>query len=109
MQLEISALERELEDSLFNHDSLTGAITRFGILPTLREQQALVKRHAHFCYIALMDLDNFKTLNDLYGHAAGDQVLDCFASLATTVLSFHAVSSRSGHHALYRARLFTIA
>ena len=75
MQLEIAALERELEDSLFNHDSLTGAITRFGILPTLREQQALVKRHAHFCYIALMDLDNFKTLNDLYGHAVGDQVL----------------------------------
>ncbi|OIR09796.1 diguanylate cyclase YdeH [mine drainage metagenome] len=75
LRLEIFALERELENSLFNHDSLTGAITRYGILPTLREQQELVKRHAQLCYIAMMDLDNFKAVNDLHGHAAGDTVL----------------------------------
>jgi diguanylate cyclase (GGDEF)-like protein len=75
LRLEISALERELENSLFNHDALTGAITRYGILPTLREQQELVKRHAQLCYIAMMDLDNFKAVNDLHGHAAGDKVL----------------------------------
>lgn len=75
LRLEISALERELEDSLFNRDALTGAITRFGILPTLREQQELAKRHAQLCYIAMMDLDNFKAINDLHGHPAGDKVL----------------------------------
>ena len=75
LRLEMSSLERELENSLYNHDALTGAITRFDILPTLREQQELVKRHAQVCYIAMMDLDNFKAINDLHGHAAGDQVL----------------------------------
>lgn len=75
LRLEISAMQRELEDSLFNHDSLTGAITRFGILPALREQQELVKRHAQLCCIVMMDLDRFKSINDLHGHLAGDQVL----------------------------------
>ncbi|BBI99193.1 hypothetical protein FGKAn22_08860 [Ferrigenium kumadai] len=75
LRLEIAALERELEDSLYNHDSLTGAITRFGILPTLREQQELIKRETQLCCIAMMDLDNFKAVNDLHGHLVGDQVL----------------------------------
>lgn len=75
LRLEISSLERELENSLFNHDSLTGAITRYDILPTLREQQQLVKRHAQTCFLAMMDLDNFKAVNDLHGHTAGDRVL----------------------------------
>ena len=75
LRLEMTSLERELENSLYNHDALTGAITRFDILPTLREQQELVKRHAQICYVAMMDMDNFKAINDLHGHAAGDLVL----------------------------------
>ena len=75
MRLEISAIERELEDSLYNHDSLTGAINRYGILPTLREQQALMKREPHECCLVMADLDDFKVVNDLHGHLAGDQVL----------------------------------
>lgn len=75
MRLEISALTRELENLLYNHDSLTGAITRFGILPAFREQQALIIRGVQSCGIVMMDLDNFKKINDLRGHLAGDCVL----------------------------------
>jgi diguanylate cyclase len=68
-------LEGELENVLYNHDSLTGAITRFGILPTLREQQGLIKRELQSCSIVMLDLDNFKDINDRLGHLAGDCVL----------------------------------
>ncbi|HEU0188084.1 MAG TPA: diguanylate cyclase [Gallionellaceae bacterium] len=75
MRLELSALKHELESMLYNHDALTGAITRLGILPAFREQQELVKRGLQTCCIAMVDLDNFKQVNDRYGHLAGDQVL----------------------------------
>lgn len=75
LRLEITSLERELENSLYNHDALTGAITRYDILPTLREQQQVMKRQAHICYIAMMDFDHFKAVNDRYGHPAADRVL----------------------------------
>lgn len=79
MRLEISALERELENALYNHDSLTGAITRIGILPALREQQELIKRELQSCCIVMVDLDNFKVVNDIHGHLAGDCVLTASA------------------------------
>ncbi|OIQ90440.1 diguanylate cyclase YdeH [mine drainage metagenome] len=79
MRLEISALERELENALYNHDSLTGAINRTGILPALREQQELIKRELQSCCIVMVDLDNFKVINDLHGHLAGDNVLTASA------------------------------
>lgn len=75
MRLEMFALERELENVLYNHDSLTGVITRVGILPALREQQELIKRELQSCCIVMMDLDNFKAINDIHGHLAGDCVL----------------------------------
>lgn len=75
MRLEISVLLRELGEQLYNHDALTGAFNRISLLPALREQQALVKRDVQLCSIVMFDLDYFKTINDQYGHSAGDCVL----------------------------------
>jgi len=75
MRLEILSLQHELEALLYEHDPLTRALSRTGILPLLRELQALAKRHAQPCCVVMVDLDHFKETNDRYGHLAGDRVL----------------------------------
>lgn len=82
LRLEVSALRKELEDSYYNTDPLTGAITRASLLTRLREQQALAQREAEWCCLAMMDLDRFKVVNDTYGHLAGDRVLVAAAACA---------------------------
>jgi len=79
LRLEIETLKRELEDEIYNVDSLTGATSRVGMLTKLREQQELVKRKLESCVIVMMDIDKFKAVNDKYGHLVGDKALMTFA------------------------------
>ena len=56
-------------------DGLTGAYNRRffdRFLPAAMEQ---AKKERHDLSVLLLDVDNFKTFNDRYGHAAGDQIL----------------------------------
>jgi diguanylate cyclase (GGDEF)-like protein len=57
------------------HDSLTGLPNRTLFSDRVQQTLAYAKRHSgHFAMIFL-DLDNFKPVNDQYGHAIGDQLL----------------------------------
>ena len=75
LRLEATTLKRELEDLLSHVDPLTGVNGRTLLLTVLRELHALVKRNVMPCSVVMMDLDHFKTVNDTYGHQAGDRVL----------------------------------
>jgi diguanylate cyclase (GGDEF)-like protein/PAS domain S-box-containing protein len=66
---------------LSQHDPLTGLLNRAGLEEHLeRAQRAGSETTLAMLYI---DLDHFKAVNDLHGHAAGDQILQIFAKRMT--------------------------
>jgi diguanylate cyclase len=75
LRLQIATLKRELQDALYNRDSLTGLESRVGMLTRLRELLELARRDVQPCSICMMDIDEFKRINDTRGHQAGDVVL----------------------------------
>ncbi|GIZ52699.1 GGDEF domain-containing protein [Noviherbaspirillum aridicola] len=73
----IQELESKLEQmsELVREDQLTGSLNRRGLDDVFeREMARSVRRESPLC-VALLDLDDFKRLNDTYGHSAGDQAL----------------------------------
>ncbi|MCU0838016.1 MAG: diguanylate cyclase [Rhodospirillales bacterium] len=76
----MEVLVRELWDLLLHTDPLTGIATRTGMLPHLRAAHERTRHAGHACSICMIDLDHFKSINDAYGHAAGDRVLSAVSA-----------------------------
>ena len=62
-------------------DGLTGVHNKRYFLEFLEREMARSKRHHRPLSLAMLDLDYFKTVNDLYGHLAGDTTLKKVAHL----------------------------
>lgn len=62
-------------------DSLTGVLNRRGFDDLARQLTASARRYGHALSVIAIDLDHFKRINDLHGHAAGDSVLTSIAWL----------------------------
>ena len=60
-------------------DPLTGLPNRRAAEERLQKEKARIPRDGHGFALALVDLDHFKTVNDRYGHAVGDEVLKAMA------------------------------
>jgi diguanylate cyclase len=74
---EVARLQNELAETseMVRHDQLTGALNRKGLEETLERELARARRRQQPLCIALLDVDNFKSLNDTYGHQTGDDAL----------------------------------
>jgi len=66
---------------LANTDPLTGIANRRKIMADLDQALEDNRRTGARCAVALIDIDNFKTINDTLGHAVGDQVIRQIAAL----------------------------
>jgi diguanylate cyclase (GGDEF)-like protein len=64
-----------------NHDSLTGICNRRRFEEELDTRLALSRRHQTSGAVLLIDLDEFKPINDIHGHLAGDRVLQAVAEV----------------------------
>lgn len=79
------------------HDGLTGLLNRRGLEAFAEQQLSLVKRnHGYEATLVYIDLDNFKPVNDLYGHRVGDEFLRMFADLLRTCFRHSDIIGRLG-------------
>ncbi|MCD6675421.1 MAG: EAL domain-containing protein [Burkholderiaceae bacterium] len=93
---DISA-RKEAEDQLkflVHHDSLTGLLNRRGFEVEL--QKATRAAGARVICLAYVDLDRFKLVNDLFGHAAGDQILRQMSARMREIIGPPHVPARVG-------------
>ncbi|MGC1442254.1 MAG: EAL domain-containing protein, partial [Burkholderiaceae bacterium] len=90
--------QMQLQDQLAKaaeHDPLTGALNRLGLstrMAKILESSSDIE-HIALCYI---DLDRFKMLNDMFGHAAGDSVLVNVVRRIEETLGPESIISRLG-------------
>ncbi len=78
------ALLKELKvseqlEQLLRTDPLTGCLNRQALYEELERQLELYRRYETPCSLLFIDLNNFKHINDQYGHVAGDEALKALA------------------------------
>ncbi len=91
---EVANLSRLTKESLT--DSLTGLANRRALELRLDSETSHSHRSNSPLVIVMLDLDNFKTINDTYGHQMGDEILRRLAVLMTARIRRQDMSARYG-------------
>lgn len=77
-------------------DSLTGLVNRRAFFERTATARMLASRQQHPISLLMLDIDHFKSINDRYGHAVGDQALCVFAEAAQGALREPDILGRLG-------------
>ena len=98
----IESDSRQLSDELTRvrllslTDELTGLPNRRAFLRRIEDEVARVQRYGFPLSLALIDLDHFKQINDQYGHAGGDEVLQIYSKSILSIFRHHDLVARYG-------------
>lgn len=94
----IHTLEAKLQhmSELVREDQLTGSLNRRGLDDVFERETARSDRRGTPLCIAMLDLDDFKRLNDTYGHLAGDAALKHLVKIVKETLRSMDVIARFG-------------
>ena len=79
--IKMDITEKKHMESLSEHDNLTKLYNRRKIKKQLKEYKEKVDRYNIDCTVIMIDIDDFKLINDQMGHATGDKILEEFANL----------------------------
>lgn len=77
-------------------DEFTGLPNRRAFMRRLQDETGRAQRYGSPLALALLDLDEFKNINDVYGHAAGDEILRCYSMQILSTLRHHDLVARYG-------------
>ena len=77
-------------------DALTGLPNRRAVEDWAKGQLSAAVRHGYSFWVVIADLDNFKVVNDTYGHEAGDTVLKEFAGILKKRVRTSDICGRTG-------------
>lgn len=102
-EVRIQTLEEKLQhlSELVREDQLTGSLNRRGLDDAFERESARSDRRGLPLCVALLDLDNFKRLNDTYGHSTGDAALKHLVKIVKdTLRSMDAIARFGGEEFL---------
>jgi diguanylate cyclase (GGDEF)-like protein/PAS domain S-box-containing protein len=92
----LKAVEEQVRH-LANHDPLTGLPNRRLLMDRMMQAFSNARRHEDQVAIMVIDLDDFKRINDIHGHKVGDRVLQVISGrLRTTVRQADTVARMGG-------------
>jgi diguanylate cyclase (GGDEF)-like protein len=88
--------KRDIYQGLAMRDQLTGVYNRHYLFEMATQKLNEAHRHQYATTLLVLDLDNFKLVNDQYGHSTGDKVLNAFAQLLKTFHRSEDIVARIG-------------